>query len=86
MIVDEADLSRTAKQLVQLDEDMAVTETEINTKCPVTQQEMKNPVTNRHCNHNYDLNGAKELIRNRPQARCLNENDRAHIFYSIFWV
>ena len=62
-------MSRNAKQLVQLDEDMAVTETEINTKCPVTQQEMKNPVSNRHCNHNYDLNGAKDLIRNRPQAR-----------------
>lgn len=74
MFADDSELVQNSKQLVQLDDELAVTETEINTKCPVTQQEMKNPVRNRHCHHYYDLSGALELIRNRPQVRFVNFN------------
>ena len=66
---DDLELVNAAKQVVQLDDELAVTETEINTKCPVTQMEMKHPVKNRHCGHHYDLGGAKQLIRNRPHVR-----------------
>lgn len=55
---------------IQLDDDLAMTQTEVNTKCPVTMKEMIKPVRNKHCGHNYDYSGAKQLIRNRQQARC----------------
>ena len=54
---------------IQLDDDLAMTQTEVNTKCPVTMKEMIKPVRNKHCGHNYDYSGAKQLIRNRQQAR-----------------
>ena len=37
----------------------------MNTKCPYTGKEMKDPVRNKHCNHNYDREGANQLIRAR---------------------
>ena len=44
-----------------------------NTRCPYTQQEMKNPVTNKHCNHNYDRDGIMELIKTRgPRAKLVS--------------
>ena len=49
----------------QLDEDIAMTQQEIVTKCPYTGQEMVQPVRNKICNHNYDRNGIQELIKNR---------------------
>ena len=53
---------------IQLDDDLAMTQTELNTRCPVTMKEMLKPVRNKHCGHSYDYDGAKQLIRNRQQA------------------
>jgi len=54
---------------VQLDDDLAMTQAEVNTKCPVTKKEMTRPVRNKHCGHVYDYDGARELIKNRHQPR-----------------
>ena len=59
-------------QEIQLDDDLAMTQTELNTKCPVTMKEMVKPVRNKHCGHSYDFDAAKQLIRNRQQARYCN--------------
>jgi len=54
---------------VQLDDDLAMTQPEINTKCPVTKKDMTRPVRNKHCGHIYDYDGAREIIKNRQEAR-----------------
>lgn len=64
------DIEPSGSREIQLDDDLALTQTQVNTKCPVTMKEMTRPVRNVHCGHNYDFDGAKELIRNRQQARC----------------
>ena len=46
-------------------EDVAVTQQEVNTKCPYTGQEMTNPVKNKLCGHSYDRDGIMALIKNR---------------------
>lgn len=52
---------------IRVDEDLAMMEPTMNTKCPITLQEMINPVNNKHCNHIYDLEGARSLIKNRGE-------------------
>lgn len=66
----EDDVEPSGSCEIQLDDDLALTQTQVNTKCPVTMKEMTRPVRNVHCGHSYDYDGAKELIRNRQQARC----------------
>jgi len=56
---------------IQLDDDLAMTQTELNTRCPVTMREMVRPVRNVHCGHSYDYDGAKQLISNRQQPRLV---------------
>jgi len=68
-IVEPDELEASGAREIQLDDDLAMTQTQVNTKCPVTMKEMKRPVRNKHCGHSYDYDGAKELIRNRQQAR-----------------
>jgi len=63
------DVEGSGSSEIQLDDDLALTQTQINTKCPVTMKEMTKPVRNKHCGHSYDYDGARELIRNRQQAR-----------------
>ena len=63
------DMEPGGSREIQLDDDLAMTQTELNTRCPVTMKEMVKPVRNKHCGHSYDYDGAKQLIRNRQQAR-----------------
>jgi len=63
----------------EIHDNLALTQTQINTKCPVTMMEMTRPVRNIHCGHSYDFDVARELIRNRqqsqcPVAGCINDN------------
>jgi len=63
------DMEAGGSREIQLDDDLAMTQTELNTRCPVTMKEMLKPVRNKHCGHSYDYDGAKQLIRNRQQAQ-----------------
>jgi len=69
LYIGSEDVEQSGSREIQVDDDLALTQTQVNTKCPVTMKEMMRPVRNIHCGHNYDYDGAKELIRNRQQAR-----------------
>lgn len=58
----------------ELDEDVAVTQTQDNFTCPLTQVEMVNPMKNKKCNHHYDEAAILSLIKTRhgqkKKCRC----------------
>ncbi|XP_033836271.1 E3 SUMO-protein ligase NSE2 [Periophthalmus magnuspinnatus] len=58
-----------AERLEELDEDIAVTQSQVNFTCPLTTVEMVNPVKNKKCNHHYDEEAIVNLIRNRYSQR-----------------
>lgn len=45
------------------DEEMVLTQSDVNTRCPYTGKDMVNPVTNKHCKHNYDRDGIYYYIK-----------------------
>ena len=49
----------------QIDDDIAMTQPEINTRCPYTGKDMINPVKNIHCGHHYDQEGISHYIRTK---------------------
>lgn len=57
-----------------LDEDITVTQTQVNFTCPLTQMEMVNPMKNKKCQHHYDEEAILGLIRKRhsqkKKCRC----------------
>ncbi|KAK6959786.1 E3 SUMO-protein ligase NSE2 [Biomphalaria glabrata] len=61
-------------------DDIEVTEVEINTKCPYTGQTIVFPVRNKHCGHVYDKAGITNYISSRkakakcPAVGCGNKN------------
>ncbi|KAM6457810.1 E3 SUMO-protein ligase NSE2 isoform 2-T2 [Liasis olivaceus] len=66
----------------QVDEDIAVSQSQIKFICPITQEEMKNPVRNKICGHTYEETAILEHIWRRkqrkkkvscPQVGCNNE-------------
>lgn len=58
----------------ELDEDIAVTQSQVNFTCPLTQVEMVNPVKNKKCNHHYDEAAIVGLIKTKhsqkKKCRC----------------
>ncbi|XP_069477720.1 E3 SUMO-protein ligase NSE2 isoform X2 [Ambystoma mexicanum] len=58
----------------QLDEDITVTQSQLNFICPITQLEMKRPMKNKVCGHVYEEEAIIRMIQNRHQknkkARC----------------
>ncbi|XP_060777334.1 E3 SUMO-protein ligase NSE2 [Neoarius graeffei] len=58
----------------ELDEDIAVTQSQTNFTCPLTQVEMVNPVKNKKCQHYYDheaiLSHIKMKQNNKKKCRC----------------
>nr|XP_057909946.1 E3 SUMO-protein ligase NSE2 [Doryrhamphus excisus] len=56
-----------------LDEDVAVTQTQINFTCPLTQVEMVNPMKNKKCKHHYDEGAIRGLIetRHNQKKKCI---------------
>ncbi|CAH1774833.1 unnamed protein product [Owenia fusiformis] len=62
------------------DDDIEMTQQDINTKCPYTLKEMVQPVSNIHCKHTYDKKGIEEYIKHKknrakcPVAGCANPN------------
>ncbi|NXK48842.1 NSE2 ligase, partial [Chauna torquata] len=53
----------------QIDEDIAVTQSQVNFICPITQMEMKKPVRNKVCGHSYEENAILKIIQTRKQQR-----------------
>ncbi|XP_026559440.1 E3 SUMO-protein ligase NSE2 [Pseudonaja textilis] len=71
--------------LEQVDEDLAVTQSQRKFICPITQEEMKKPVRNKICGHTYEEEAILEHIRRRqqhkkkvkcPQVGCNNREVR----------
>uniref|UniRef100_A0A3P9PAG4 E3 SUMO-protein ligase NSE2 n=1 Tax=Poecilia reticulata TaxID=8081 RepID=A0A3P9PAG4_POERE len=58
----------------ELDEDIAVTQSQVNFTCPLTQVEMLNPMKNKKCNHHYDEEAILSLIKTKysqkKKCRC----------------
>lgn len=59
----------SAGNMEELDEDIAVSQSQVNFICPLTQVEMINPVKNKKCNHHYDQQAILNLIKNRHNQR-----------------
>ncbi|NXP18303.1 NSE2 ligase, partial [Scytalopus superciliaris] len=53
----------------QIDEDIAVTRSQMNFICPITQMEMKRPVRNKVCGHIYEEEAILEIIQSRKQKK-----------------
>lgn len=64
----------SAENMEELDEDIAVTQSQVNFTCPLTQVEMVNPVKNKKCNHHYDEGAILGLIKTKhsqkKKCRC----------------
>uniref|UniRef100_A0A8C8R7Y5 E3 SUMO-protein ligase NSE2 n=1 Tax=Pelusios castaneus TaxID=367368 RepID=A0A8C8R7Y5_9SAUR len=58
----------------QIDEDIQVTQSQMNFICPITQVEMQKPVRNKVCGHNYEEEAILKMIQRREhqkkKARC----------------
>ena len=57
-------------QTEDIDDDLAMTQTEINTVCPISKVEMKKPVRNSACGHVYDKSSIEHILRQRPGSIC----------------
>ncbi|KAM7382592.1 hypothetical protein PAMP_002317 [Pampus punctatissimus] len=64
----------SAENMEELDEDIAVTQSQVNFTCPLTQVEMINPMKNKKCNHHYDEEAILGLIKakhsQKKKCRC----------------
>lgn len=64
----------SAGNMEELDDDIAVSQSQVNFTCPLTQVEMVNPVKNKKCNHHYEQEAIINLIKNRhknkKKCRC----------------
>ena len=45
--------------------DIAISQAQTSTKCPVSGSEMKDPVKNAQCGHRYDREAIRQLMRQR---------------------
>ncbi|XP_067888534.1 E3 SUMO-protein ligase NSE2 isoform X1 [Heterodontus francisci] len=58
----------------EIDEDIAVTQSQRNFICPITQREMECPVKNKVCGHSYEEEAIIKIIQNKhkqkKKARC----------------
>ncbi|XP_070768324.1 E3 SUMO-protein ligase NSE2 [Enoplosus armatus] len=59
----------SAENMVELDEDIAVTQSQVNFTCPLTQVEMVNPVKNKKCNHYYDEEAILGMIKTKHSQK-----------------
>ncbi|KAK5113261.1 hypothetical protein LTR62_003598 [Meristemomyces frigidus] len=59
------------------DDDIAIARTTISTKCPLTLQEFRDPLSSKKCNHNFEADAFKSLLRSatrrvrrKPVVQC----------------
>ncbi|XP_026225724.1 E3 SUMO-protein ligase NSE2 [Anabas testudineus] len=64
----------STENMEEVDEDITVTQSQVNFTCPLTQVEMVNPLKNKKCNHHYDevaiLNLIKTKHSQKKKCRC----------------
>ncbi|XP_068861574.1 E3 SUMO-protein ligase NSE2 [Aphelocoma coerulescens] len=53
----------------EIDEDIAVTRSQMNFICPITQMTMKRPVRNKVCGHSYEEDAILEMIQTQKQKK-----------------
>ncbi|KAK2158217.1 hypothetical protein LSH36_174g01009 [Paralvinella palmiformis] len=76
--VNPPECSTSDQNSTQLDDDMVMVQ-EVATKCPYTGKEMRDPVKNIHCKHNYDREGITAAMKLRkgktrcPVPGCVND-------------
>ncbi|XP_027754779.1 E3 SUMO-protein ligase NSE2-like isoform X2 [Empidonax traillii] len=58
-----------SETIEQIDEDIAVTRSQMNFICPITQMEMRRPVRNKVCGHSYEEEAIVEIIQSRKQKK-----------------
>ncbi|XP_061632939.1 E3 SUMO-protein ligase NSE2 [Phyllopteryx taeniolatus] len=61
--------SQESENMEELDDELAVTQTQVIFTCPLTQADMVNPMKNKKCNHHYDENPIKILIETRRSQK-----------------
>ncbi|NXH19481.1 NSE2 ligase, partial [Bucco capensis] len=61
--------SNNDEAIEQIDEDIAVTQSQMNFICPITQMEMKRPVRNKVCGHTYEEDAILKIIQTRKQQK-----------------
>ncbi|NXC48486.1 NSE2 ligase, partial [Penelope pileata] len=61
--------SNDSDAIEQIDEDIAVTQSQMNFICPITQMEMKKPVRNKVCGHSYEEDAILKIIQTRKQQK-----------------
>ncbi|XP_055066036.2 E3 SUMO-protein ligase NSE2 [Misgurnus anguillicaudatus] len=70
----QASQTTTENTEEELDDDIAVTQSQPNFTCSLTQDVMVNPVKNKKCQHYYDKDAILEMIkarhRNKKRCRC----------------
>lgn len=59
----------SAGNMEELDDDIAVSQSQVNFTCPLTQAEMVQPVKNQKCNHHYEQEAIVNLIKNRSKQK-----------------
>ncbi|CAG6015902.1 E3 SUMO-protein ligase NSE2 [Menidia menidia] len=59
----------SAENMEELDDDIAVTQSQHNFSCPLTQVEMVNPVKNKKCNHHYEEAAIQSLIKTKKSQK-----------------
>ncbi|TFK06112.1 T-complex protein 1 subunit eta [Platysternon megacephalum] len=57
------------ESIEQIDEDIAVTQSQMNFICPITQMEMQKPVRNKVCGHTYEEAAILKIIQRRENQR-----------------
>ncbi|NXX46807.1 NSE2 ligase, partial [Tricholaema leucomelas] len=62
-------LKNNDEAIEQIDEDIAVTQSQMNFICPITQMEMKRPVRNKVCGHTYEEDAILNIIQTRKQQK-----------------
>ncbi|XP_063055027.1 E3 SUMO-protein ligase NSE2 [Engraulis encrasicolus] len=66
--------NQAATEAEDLDEDIALTQSQFNFTCPLTQEEMVNPAKNKKCQHYYEQEAALSMIKskhkNGKKFRC----------------
>ncbi|KAG5856992.1 E3 SUMO-protein ligase NSE2 [Anguilla rostrata] len=65
----QANPSASENRDEDMDEDIQVTQSQVNFTCPLTQVEMVNPVKNKKCNHYYDHDAVLGMIRSKHSQK-----------------
>nr|XP_040020405.1 E3 SUMO-protein ligase NSE2 isoform X1 [Gasterosteus aculeatus aculeatus] len=61
--------NQESAETTEEDEDIRVTQSQVNFTCPLTQVEMVKPMKNKKCNHHYDEDAIMSLIKTKQKQK-----------------